>query len=157
MSEKSVLFVCLGNICRSPLAEVIFQNHLRQRNLQDSFRLDSAGTGAWHIGKPAHHQSIRVASDNGIDLSQHRARQVCKDDFDHYDYIVAMDTSNYYDLKSLQLKGKAEIVRIRDYDSDQSDPDVPDPYYGGPEGFDAVFRILDRCCCNFLDSISSRS
>lgn len=153
MRIKSVLFVCLGNICRSPLAEVILVKHIKQKGWEHLFHVDSAGTGHWHIGEPAHVESIRVAKQNGIDLSVHRARQVECADFDKYEHIVAMDTSNLDNLNALKKDKNSDICLIREFDSNCTHIDLPDPYFGGPAGFDEVFEILDRTCLKYLEAI----
>lgn len=153
----SVLFVCLGNICRSPLAEGIFASLAESRGLADRFRVDSAGTGAWHTGEPPDTRSIAVAAAHGVRLTG-VARQVTRRDFDDFDVIVAMDGSNRRSLERLRgygaRSGKADVVMMRAYDPRGGDPDVPDPYYGGSRGFERVFRILERSCEGLLDDLS---
>ena len=161
MKECAVLFVCLGNICRSPLAEGIFRDLVIKAGLEDKFRIDSCGTGPWHVGEPPHIESINVANKHGVSLDGQIARQVKEEDFSDFDYIVAMDRSNLRDLKNLyskvkrsSLKNTPEMFCLRKYDSFKgSDLDVPDPYYGGPDGFELVFEIIYRCCDNFLKSL----
>jgi len=154
----SVLFVCLGNICRSPLAEGIFAALAKERGVEGEFHVDSAGTAAYHCGEPADSRSAAVAADHGIRLTG-VARQVTPRDFERFDIIVAMDRSNRRSLERLRRRvrgGLAEIVMMRDYDPGARDPDVPDPYYGGPEGFERVFRILERACSGLLDELADR-
>ncbi len=155
-APTSVLFVCLGNICRSPLAEGIFASLAEARGLSDRFRVDSAGTGAYHTGEPPDSRSVRVAAARGIHLNS-LARQVTRRDFDRFDVIVAMDRSNRRSLeRTARRRGdRAEIVMMRDYDPRAHDPDVPDPYYGGPGGFEHVYRILERSCEGLLDALAS--
>ena len=175
-SKTSVLFVCLGNICRSPLAEGIFSHQAEIRGLADRFEADSAGTGAWHTGEPPDSRSVAVAASHGVPLTG-TARQVVMDDFARFDLIVAMDRSNQRSLEGLRHGGtrwdrgrrrhgrgsgaraqkgrnRARIVMMRDYDPGGSDPDVPDPYYGGPGGFEQVYRILERACGELLDELA---
>ena len=152
-----VLFVCLGNICRSPLAEGVFLEALRQADLLKAFQVDSAGTGDWHIGHAPDKRSQAVAQKNGFTLES-RARQVHAKDFLDFDFIVAMDKSNYSDL--LQLCPKAQqhkILLMRDFDHiEYKGHDVPDPYYGGEDGFAEVHEMLDRSCRNFLKHLQSQ-
>ena len=152
----SVLFVCLGNICRSPLAEGIFAALAGERGVGGQFHVDSAGTGAYHSGEPPDSRSTAVAAAHGIRLTG-VARQVTPRDLERFDYIVAMDGSNLRSLERLRRRargGRAEIVMMRDYEPGARDPDVPDPYYGGPDGFERVYRILDRACNGLLDELS---
>ncbi|MDE2974158.1 MAG: low molecular weight phosphotyrosine protein phosphatase [Gemmatimonadota bacterium] len=154
----SVLFVCLGNICRSPLAEGIFAALAKERGLEGEFRVDSAGTAAYHSGEPADSRSAAVAAAHGVRLTG-VARQVAPRDFERFDVVVAMDRSNRRSLERLRRRvrgGPAEIVMMRDYDPGARDPDVPDPYYGGSAGFERVFRILERACTGLLDELADR-
>lgn len=131
-----ILMVCLGNICRSPLAEGIMKS-----KLPENFTVESAGTGNWHVGKLPDERSISVARKYGLDITDQRARQFQVEDFDTYDYIFAMDESNYSDLIQLAPnEAKAEKVRMMLND----EKDVPDPYYGGDNGFEDVFAMLDE-------------
>lgn len=159
LKPTSVLFVCLGNICRSPLAEGIFAHLAASRGIADRFRVDSAGTGAYHSGERPDSRSIAVASSHGVQLFG-VARQVTRGDLTNFDMIVAMDGSNRRSLERMRgnagHNGRAEIVMMRDYDPESGSPDVPDPYYGGPDGFERVYRILERCCDRLLDTLSDR-
>ena len=151
----SVLFVCLGNICRSPLAEGIFSQRLSEKNLDNKIRVDSAGTGDWHIGSPADPRSISVAEENKIVLDG-KARLVRQEDFHCFDYIFAMDRHNLNDLEDLQRQhgGKAKIRLFREFDtSTESTLDVPDPYYGGIEDFRDAFDLLDSTCREIIDHL----
>ncbi len=149
----SILFVCLGNICRSPIAEGVFRHLVSGRGLEDKFEVDSCGTGHWHEGQPPHQDSRKVAKKNGISLEGQIARQVTDEDFEQFDLLVAMDTSNLNDLKRMRGESKASIICLREYDHEEKDLDVPDPYYGGPKGFDNVFNIINRCCVQLLDEL----
>ncbi|UCC23824.1 MAG: low molecular weight phosphotyrosine protein phosphatase [Gemmatimonadales bacterium] len=153
-NEVSVLFVCLGNICRSPLAEGVFIHLLEGDGRLLDVRVDSAGTGAWHVGNAPDPRSREVAERNGIRLPS-RARQVRSEDFHDFDLIVAMDRSNLHDLASLQRKhgGKARLALMRDFDPEPGDGEVPDPYYGGPSGFDRVFEMVLRSARGLLDEL----
>ena len=148
-----MLFVCLGNICRSPLAEGVFRHLARDRGVGNRFDIDSAGTGAWHAGEPPDRRSAAVAAANGIAL-EGTARKVRPDDFERFDYILAMDGENLRDLKQLSERtpGSAELRLLRDYDPEGGE-DVPDPYYGGPGGFDTVYAMVRRSCEALLDDL----
>ncbi len=134
--------VCLGNICRSPLAEGILASKLPK----DKFTVDSAGTGNYHIGKQPDHRSIATAKKNGIDISNQKARHFTSKDFDTFDYIFVMDNSNYDDVvflaKTEEHKQKVQLVLNELFPGDNVD--VPDPYYGLQNGFDMVFEMLDE-------------
>lgn len=150
-----VLFVCLGNICRSPLAEGVFKYKVEQENLSEKIFVDSAGTSGWHIGESPDARSIEVAEQNGISLDSF-GRAAVSEDFEEFDYILAMDSNNYADLKSLPGSSKPEAAKLylmRDFDDIGKGQDVPDPYYGGDDGFQYVFELLDRSCQNLLDQI----
>jgi protein-tyrosine phosphatase len=154
---RSVLFVCLGNICRSPLAEGVLLHLARERGLEDRLRVDSAGTGGWHVGDPPDRRSAAVARDHGIALES-RARQVTSDDADAFDLVLAMDRSNLADLEQLfRGRGSAELRLFRHWDPEaDGDADVPDPYYGGPDGFEKVHRMVTRTCESLLDEVEAR-
>ena len=130
-----VLFVCLGNICRSPTAEGVLRHKLQQAGLERQVEVASAGTGGWHAGEPPDKRTQRAAQLRGYDLSQQRAQQVRVQDFERYDLILAMDNSNFRDLQAMQpANGKAELdVFLRRYKGVKSE--VPDPYYDGEQGF----------------------
>lgn len=155
----SVLFVCLGNICRSPLAEGVFAALATERGLGDRFDVDSAGTAAYHSGEPPDSRSAAVAEAHGIRLTGY-ARQVTPRDLERFDIVVAMDRSNRRSLERLGRRvrgrpgGLADIVLMRDYDPRARDSDVPDPYYGGADGFERVYRILERACDGLLDELA---
>lgn len=152
-----VLFVCLGNICRSPLAEGIFREKVRQAGLKDRIEIDSAGTGAWHQGEPPDPRSCDAAAAHGIQLTGH-ARKVLSRDFAYFDQILAMDLSNYDELFSIcPPEHRHKLKLMRDYDDKpHRGKDVPDPYYGGTTGFDKVYTMLDRCCTRALAELQSR-
>lgn len=151
----NVLFVCLGNICRSPLAEGVFMHKVYSRNLGNEFKADSAGTASYHIGKLADKRSIAVALAYGIELT-HKARAFRVDDFYDFDYIVAMDKQNYKDIQRLEPAGaKARVVLMRDYDHELKGGEVPDPYYGEHKDFEEVYSILDRSCNNLLEQLAA--
>ena len=143
MSVK-ILMVCLGNICRSPLAEGILASKLPKSN----FEIDSAGTGNYHIGKQPDHRSIDVAKKNGLDITNQKARQFSATDFDTFDYILVMDSSNYDNVielaKTDEQKRKVEMILNHLFPNENVD--VPDPYYGLQNGFDTVYEMLDETC-----------
>ena len=137
-----VLMVCLGNICRSPLAEGILTEKVKQRNLD--WEVDSAGTGGWHVGEPPDPRSIEKAGEFGIDISHQRSRQVNKKDLEEFDLILAMDASNYNNLKKLSHEKfhHDKIKLILNYVYPERNMGVPDPYYDG--GFQKVYDLLDK-------------
>ena len=138
-----IVMVCLGNICRSPLAEGILK-----AKLPKDYVVDSAGTGAWHTGQQPDKRSIATAKNRGLDISNQRARQFKVSDFDTFDYIYVMDNSNYKDVLSLapteESKSKVKLILNEIFPNENVD--VPDPYYGGDDGFENVFDMLDQAC-----------
>jgi len=149
-----VLFVCLGNICRSPLAEGVFRHVVAESGLEDRFEIDSAGTGSWHVGEPPDPRTSRTASLHGVTL-EGEARQFTNEDLERYDLILAMDRDNLHDILYLDPTGeRSSHVRLfREFDPEPDDLQVPDPYYGGPEGFDTVYRIVERTARALLRSL----
>lgn len=140
-----VLMVCLGNICRSPLAEGILSAKVGKE-----FSVDSAGTSNWHVGKSPDKRSVAIAKKYGIDISHQKARQFQSKDFADFDVIFVMDQSNYADVLAL-AKNEAERKKVRlILDENQ---EVPDPYYGGEDGFEMVYQMLDQATNQFLESI----
>lgn len=137
-----ILMVCLGNICRSPLAEGLLASKLPK----DQFFVDSAGTGNYHVGRQPDHRSVATAQKNGLDISQQKARQFTATDFETFDYIYVMDNSNYDDVvflaKNEAQKQKVELILNALFPGDNVD--VPDPYYGLQNGFDMVYDMLDE-------------
>lgn len=152
--RTSVLFVCLGNICRSPMAEGVFRHLVAEAGLADRFEIDSAGTGAWHTGEPPDERSEEAAARHGITLTGH-ARQVHPEDFDRFDHVVAMDRENLRDLKSLRgtSGGEASLHLLREFDPVGSGEDVPDPYYDGPYGFETMYVMVRRSCEALLEHL----
>lgn len=151
-----VLFVCLGNICRSPTAEGIFRHKVREAGLEARIEVDSAGTGAWHVGKAPDARTHAAALRRGYDLSSLRARQVGVTDFSRYDLILAMDHANLRDLKHLRAgNGEAELdLFLRRYELEIEE--VPDPYYGGEDGFEQVLDLVERACDGLLMEVKRR-
>ena len=136
--KKSVLFVCLGNICRSPLAEAAFRRSAERLGIE--VEVDSAGTGDWHIGYPPDPRAAAVAGRNGVDIAHLRARQVTPDDFRRFDHIVALDTNNLRDLERMRpADGKAELSLLLDHVDGRKGEAVADPYYGEDSHFDAAW------------------
>jgi len=147
-----VLFVCLGNICRSPVAEAIFNKRVREAGLMHRFVADSAGTSAYHLGDPPDQRSVNNAVNNGVKIN-HRARQIISKDFYEFDYILAMDQDNLQHIELMaQIQGVSHngIFLIRSFQSNGQDREVPDPYYGGKHGFQKVFDVLDDCNQRFI-------
>ncbi|MBF4470411.1 low molecular weight protein-tyrosine-phosphatase [Flavobacterium sp. HJJ] len=139
-----ILMVCLGNICRSPLAEGILASKLPN----ELFYVDSAGTGSWHVGHAPDKRSISTAQKNGLNISNQKGRQFSRADFDTFDYIFVMDKSNYNDVIHLALNEtqKNKVQLILDSIFPDENVDVPDPYYGVANGFDMVYQMLDEAC-----------
>ena len=152
-----VLFVCLGNICRSPLAEGVFRHLAHERGVDHRFRIDSAGTGAWHVGQPPDPRSVDVARRHGVTLDGQRARQVRDDDCADFHYLVAMDNDNLRTLERLRddWADAGSLALLRAWDPEPGDGEVPDPYYGGPGGFDEVFRMIRRSAEGLLEDMLS--
>ena len=152
-----ICFVCLGNICRSPTAEGIFQHLVNQRGLQSYFYIDSAGTSAYHIGEPANSKSQWVANQQGVKLHS-KARRFEPADLEEFDLILAMDSENYSNIIRLDKNGSyaEKIKMMRDFEPKPDSRDVPDPYYGGMDGFQNVFDVIMRSCEGLLDELEKR-
>lgn len=152
--KVSVLFVCLGNICRSPLAMSLFKHAVKEKGLEDQFFIDSCGTSDYHVGQSPDERTIKNAFNNGLEIS-HQARQLDRSDFRKFDYIVTMDRSNLKNVLRLDQTGqfKDKIFLMRDFDPLEKGTEVPDPYFGGEEGFQNVFQILSRSTKEFLNHI----
>ena len=147
----NVLMVCLGNICRSPLAEGILKHKLKQRNIQAL--VDSAGTGGYHIGSLPDERSIEIAKKYGIDITDQRARKLRSLDFEEFDLIFAMDTYNFQDLRKLAREEELEKIKLILNESHPSENiSVPDPYYGGKDGFENVYQMLDLACDRIIEN-----
>lgn len=143
-ARKRILFVCLGNICRSPLAHGVFEHQVAEAGLSDSFEADSAGTAAWHIGRPPDARSVSVAARRGIDLTAQRARQVTQEDFARFDLILAMDHANLAALREIVPNEHSHKIELfLDSVPDGPQREVPDPYYGGDDGFEQVLDLVE--------------
>ena len=149
-----VLFVCLGNICRSPTAEGVFRTVVDREGLGDRVSVDSAGTGSWHIGSPPDRRAQAAARQRGFDLSGQRARQAKAGDFQRFDYVIAMDSENHRELASLCPAGEEHRLHmLMDFAPQFDRRDVPDPYYGGDGGFDAVLDMIEAASAGLLADI----
>lgn len=153
---KSVLFVCLGNICRSPTAEAVFRNLAADSGCREEIRVDSAGTGDWHIGHPPDPRAIASALNRGIDISDLKARQVTASDFTDFDYIMAMDSKNREDLMRFASESHLDghnIELLLRYAPEYRDTEIPDPYYGDQPDFELALEMIQSACRGLLDSI----
>ncbi len=148
--DIKILFVCLGNICRSPLAEAIFKEKAKSAGLDKIITVDSCGTGNYHIGEDPDPRSIAIAEKHDIPM-HHKARQLSREDGDNFNYIMVMDDKNYEDTMAVVHYGSASVYKMRHFDPLGRDKDVPDPYFGGDEGFQHVYDILDRSSIQFLE------
>ncbi len=151
---QSILFVCLGNICRSPLAEAAFRDECRRAGV--SMVIDSAGTGHWHAGQEPDDRAIAVAAKNGVDIAHLRARQVTTNDFRDFDHIVALDNQNMADLKAVAPKdGRAEMSLLLDHVEDRAGQDVADPYYGDDGAFDVTWGEVTEAARNLISKLTN--
>lgn len=150
------MFVCLGNICRSPLARALFEKHVNNSGLQDLFHIDSAGTSGNHVGENADSRTLENARKNGLSFS-HSAKKFRIEHLETFDLIVVMDRSNERNVKSLSqdTQHNEKVHLMRKWDADAPEEDVPDPWYGGPEGFEAVFQILNRSTAALLKDLTT--
>ncbi|MEX1136256.1 MAG: low molecular weight protein-tyrosine-phosphatase [Balneolales bacterium] len=149
-----ICFVCLGNICRSPTAEGLFRRIVDEQGLDEYFEIDSAGTSAWHIGEPANSKSRTIAEKYGTKLLS-KARRFEPVDLEYYDLVVAMDFANHETLKELDEAGiyHPKITTLREFDPKPGDGEVPDPYFGGINGFEDVYEIVKRSCESLLEQL----
>ena len=155
--ELSVLFVCLGNICRSPTAEGVFRKRLEDAGLAERIRIDSAGTGGYHVGARPDARAMAAAQARGIDLGAIRARKVAEEDFHGFDLILAMDEDNLRALQGIApAEARAELALLLDYTADRRGHAVPDPYYGGKNGFEQVLDLVDEACAGLLEALRRR-
>jgi len=150
-----VLFVCLGNICRSPLAQGIFEDLLRREGLKGEVFVDSAGTGNWHVDSPPDDRALSAASLRGVDISSQRARRIMLEDCQTFDYILTMDEENYRTVAAL-CGGSAVVRPFLDFATDSPETEVPDPYSGGPDEFEYVLDLVEEASEGLLDDIRDR-
>ncbi|MDQ5768919.1 low molecular weight protein-tyrosine-phosphatase [Thiothrix subterranea] len=154
MKQVKVLFVCMGNICRSPTAQGVFERLVQSQGLADRILIDSAGTHAYHIGNPPDKRSQAAAKNRGLDLSGQRARKVTLEDIEEFDYVLAMDRTNLEDLKDLLAVSQQERVRLfMTFAEHWNVDEVPDPYYGGERGFERVLDMVEDAAAGLLDHI----
>ncbi len=149
-----VLFVCMGNICRSPMAEAVFRHQVAEAGLADRFIIDSAGTGSWHVGEPPHRGTLRILAAHGVDPGPQRARQITRADFSEFDYVVAMDEENLRELRRFRHDSHAKVSLLLDHAPGLGTREVPDPYYTG--GFERVYELVEAGCRGLLAHIRER-
>ncbi len=157
MKKIGVLFICMGNICRSPTAEGVFRHLVNEQGLAEAIKTDSAGTHAYHIGEPPDNRAQTTARRRGIELTDLRARRVSADDFVHFDYVLAMDQDNYRMLADIAPSDHAHKLRLfLEFAPELGMEEVPDPYYGGVKGFERVFDMVEAASQGLLEDIRRR-
>ncbi|MBT8101640.1 MAG: low molecular weight phosphotyrosine protein phosphatase [Gammaproteobacteria bacterium] len=154
--KTSVLFVCMGNICRSPTAEGVFRHHVVEAGLDEHIVVDSAGTHAYHVGEPPDRRSHAAAQRRGISLGELRARRVSDEDFERFDYIIAMDEDNLSRLKDQSPPQHHSKVRLFLEFASSGQREVPDPYYGGAAGFERVLDLVEEASRGLLETLSKK-
>jgi protein-tyrosine phosphatase len=153
----AILFVCMGNICRSPSAKGFFDLHCQKHGLQDHYYSESAGTHGWHVGQPPDPRSIAAAAAWDIDISEDLSRRVSASDFERFSYIVAMDQSNLENLQAFNpATGTADLTLLLPFSTSLGYTDVPDPYFGGAGGFDDICSLLNTACSDFLQHLEDQ-
>jgi protein-tyrosine phosphatase len=156
MARHRLLFVCLGNICRSPMAEGVFRRIAEDEGVLHLFDVDSAGLGHWHIGQAPDARAQKAARDRGIDISGQSARQVTHGDFARFDLLLAMDEGNFQELVQLApAEARHKVRRLLDFAADARTKDVPDPFFGGPEGFDHALDLIEQAARGLLASLAA--
>lgn len=154
MKNVKVLMVCMGNICRSPMAHGYFEHLVKSAGLEDRIHVDSAGTHSYHIGNPPDRRAQQTSLRRGIDLSTQRARKALSEDFEIFDYILAMDRDNQRLLAELSPQGLEHKLRLfMEFAPGRKETEVPDPYYGGDEGFERVFDMVEAAAAGLLEDI----
>lgn len=157
-TRKSILFICLGNICRSPIAEGVFRHAAQQRGMLDRFTLDSAGLGSWHIGHPPDERAQAAMRVRGIDISYLRARRITAADFDRFDLILAMDRANRAGLYKLAPKDRqSKIGLLMDHAPNMTVQEIPDPFFGDKGAFDYACQLIDAACRGLLVSLTAQT
>jgi protein-tyrosine phosphatase len=152
-----VLLVCLGNICRSPTAHIVLQHEVDKAGLRETILIDSAGTGEWHIGRPPDKRAAAAAANRGYDMSSLRARQVSEEDFEEFDYILAMDKTNLAELQFLCPSDYPGVLDLfLSFAEGSGFEEVPDPYYGGVDGFENVLDLVENASAGLLAHIRAR-
>ncbi len=153
----NVLFVCMGNICRSPTAHGVFRHLVEAEGLTPKIYIDSAGTHAYHVGEPPDRRAQATALSRGIDMSDLRARRAIEKDFEYFDYVLAMDDDNFSVLQNLAPPDRLDrLMLFMDFASDMTEREVPDPYYGGIKGFELVFDMIEAASRGLLQDIKQR-
>ena len=157
VASVAILFVCMGNICRSPTAEAVMRDLLADAGLDDAVAVDSAGTGGWHVGGPPDPRTVAAAARRGIVVAG-AARQLAVEDFERFDLLVALDRDNAHGMldRAPHEAAAAKVRLLREFDAASAasaDLDVPDPYYGGPDGFDRVLDLVDAACRGLLAAV----
>ncbi|HZF59755.1 MAG TPA: low molecular weight protein-tyrosine-phosphatase [Rubrobacter sp.] len=150
-----VLFVCMGNICRSPLAQGVFEGVLRREGQEGEVFVDSAGTGRWHVGSPPDNRALHAASLRDVDISSQRARQIAPEDCEKFDYILTMDEHNYRTVAAL-CRGNAVVRPFLDFATGSPGREVPDPYSGGPDEFEHVLDLVEEASEGLIEDIRGR-
>jgi len=155
MDKTKILFVCMGNICRSPSAEAVFTGIVKNSGLNSKFKIDSAGTTAYHAGQPADRRMQKHAQKRGFNLSSISRHFIAETDFDHFDMIIGMDDENIFDLKKVARNDSdlQKIYKMTDFSKIWKYNEIPDPYYGGDEGFELVLDLLEDACEGLMEKI----
>ncbi len=158
MQLKKVLFICMGNICRSPSAEAVFLKMIKQKGFEQSYQIDSAGTHSYHMGSKPDRRSVQAAKKRGVEMDHLRARQVVADDFNRFDFLVVMDEDNRANLSAMfPRQPQDKVFSMMRFAKEVSYQEVPDPYYGEGEGFELVLDLLEQSCAGLLSYIESVS
>lgn len=156
MQKTKVLFVCMGNICRSPTAEGVFAKLIKDKRVEQHFFIDSAGTHAYHVGAPPDARAQKAASERGVQISHLRGRKVNQEDFQQFDYLLVMDDDNYANLMTIcPDEYKSKVKYLLDYAPQLKTREVPDPYYGGKRGFEYVLDMIEAASTGFLTHVQN--